>query len=361
MRKYNQIKAMLAITKASLKAMLRNPSSIFFSILFPVIFIAIFGLFGNNLSKYIIYVDPGTNTSDPIYMVIEKIQSFEKKSYTNYDKAYEDLKIGRLDAILKVTTVNGKSNIELTTSEASAVNGSIINSILEGVVNQINISSNKIVEIAKLQTNQISGREYKEIDFILPGQIGFALLNSGIFGTAFVLLSLKETLVLKRFFATPINRMYILIAEGLSRLIFSSLQAILIITVGYFFFHFTLIHGIWTAIEMVILSSLGLIVFLGMGLLISSIAKDENSISPIANLFTLPQFLLGGVFFPIDVFPDWLQPFAKVLPLTHLNEAMRAIAFEGASFQSEAIHIVILLIWAIVIYTITAKLFKWDK
>lgn len=361
MSNYSQLKAMLSITKASLIGMMRNPSSVVFSILFPVIFIAIFGVLGGGSTSYSIYVDSSSNTQANTYKIVKEIKSFKEKEFANYDLAYKELEKGKLDAIVKIETVNGKETISLTTSQASAINGSVISSILKSIINDINLKANNVVEYAKLSENQIQGREYKQIDFILPGQLGFALLNSGIFGSAFVLISLKETLVLKRFFATPIKRLYILLGEGLGRLVFSSLQAILIIAIGHFLFDFTLINGIWTALSMVVLSLFGLTVFLGMGLMISSIAKDQNSIAPIANLFTLPQFLLGGVFFPTDLFPKWLQPIAQILPLTHLSEAMREIAFEGAGFSQISIHLLVLFIWAVIVYTVTAKLFRWDK
>ena len=172
-------------------------------------------------------------------------------------------------------------------------------------------------------------RQYKTIDFILPGQLGFSLLASGVFGVAFMFFNLRNTLVLKRFFATPISRTYIILGEMFSRVVFQMLTAVVIILAGNFFFGFTLIHGFETFIEMLVLSFIGLIVFMGFGFIVSGLAKNDSTIPPFANLITLPQFLIGGTFFPIDVFPKWLQWIAKIMPLTHLNTALREIAFEG--------------------------------
>jgi len=203
-------------------------------------------------------------------------------------------------------------------------------------------------------------REYKTIDFILPGQLGFSLLNSGVFGVAFVFFNLRNTLVLKRFFATPISRTYIVLGEGLARVIFQMLTAIVIIVAGRFLFGFTLINGVETLLEMLVLSFLGLLVFMGMGFIVSGIAKNDSSIPPFANLLTLPQFLLGGTFFPADVFPKWLQPISKAMPLTHLNTAMRAVAFEGQNLWELRNEMGILLLWCVVIYAVAIKVFKWE-
>jgi ABC-2 type transport system permease protein len=99
---------------------------------------------------------------------------------------------------------------------------------------------------------------------------------------------------------------------------------------------------------------------MGFGFIISGLATSDSSIPPFANLFTLPQFLLAGTFFPIDRFPGWLQVIAKILPLTHLNTAMRSVAFEGANLWDVRSEILILLLWGIVAYAIAIKVFRWE-
>jgi ABC-2 type transport system permease protein len=108
------------------------------------------------------------------------------------------------------------------------------------------------------------------------------------------------------------------------------LGAIFIILIGHFFFNFTLVNGAATVINMLILATMGVIVFMGFGFVVSGLAKSESTIPPISNIITLPQFLLSGTFFSIDAFPTWLQPISRALPLTYLNDAMRKVAFEGA-------------------------------
>ena len=203
-------------------------------------------------------------------------------------------------------------------------------------------------------------RAYKTIDFILPGQLGFSLLSSGVFGVAFMFFNLRNTMVLKRFFATPISRTFIILGEALARVIFQMITAIVIILVGHFLFGFTLINGIQTLLEMLVLSFIGLLVFMGFGFIVSGVATSDSSIPPFANLITLPQFLLGGTFFSIAVFPTWLQPISKALPLTHLNTAMRAVAFEGQSLWQVRGEVGILLLWGLVAYAVAVKVFKWE-
>ncbi len=203
-------------------------------------------------------------------------------------------------------------------------------------------------------------REYKTIDFILPGQLGFSMLAAGVFGTAFVFYNLRQTLVLKRFFATPVRREVIVLSEGLARMMFQILGSVVIILLGHFAFGFTLVHGVLTFFEMLAVCALALLIFMGFGFIISGIVKSESAIPPFSNLVVLPQFLLAGTFFSIDAFPKWLQPFCRILPLTYLNDALRRIAFDGAGFWELRMDLLVMLVWGVVVYAIAGKTFKWE-
>lgn len=365
-KKYSQTKATLALTKASLTAMFKNPSALFFGIIFPLVFILLFGVIGGGDISASVYLMEGIHTDNPVYKIIEESDTIISKEYDSLEDAQYDLEIGRIGGILDITQEVGEMGIpsyelNLTTSDASPQEGGLLFSLLKGVSDSINLEIQAAESpFITLDTDQVSGREYSQIDFILPGQLGFGLLSSGVFGTAFLLLNLKKTLVLKRFYATPINRINILIAEGLSKLVYSMIQALVIISVGYFVFDFTLINGIWTFLAMLALAALGLTVFLGLGLFVSAVAKTIDTVSPIANLITLPQFLMAGTFFSTELFPDWLQPFANILPLKHLNDAMRLVAFEGAGFMEVLPHIGALILWTVIVYGLTAKFFSWE-
>jgi ABC-2 type transport system permease protein len=120
------------------------------------------------------------------------------------------------------------------------------------------------------------------------------------------------------------------------------------------------VHGFVTFLNIMVLSFIALILFMGFGFIVSGVAKNESTIPPFANLITLPQFLLAGTFFSIDAFPKWLQPFCNILPLTHFNNAMREIAFEGANLFSVGNEIVILFVWIVIVYAAAYKIFKWE-
>ena len=91
-----------------------------------------------------------------------------------------------------------------------------------------------------------------------------------------------------------------------------------------------------------------------------NMARNDSAIPPFANLITMPQFLIGGTFFSIEAFPKWLQPISKAMPLTHLNTAMRNVAFEGQNLWDVRMEIGILLLWGIAVYIVAVKVFKWE-
>lgn len=367
-RPYSQVRAMLAITKASFRSIFRSPSAVVFSFAFPLIFILVFGFVGGNsrISMKISFTKQ-SDTTNPVFLALKNIEGIIIVNKPEKELA-EDLERGRITAIVDIQK-NGLAMspaylISIKTSEAvNPQNTAVLQAMLNGIIGRVDKA--KYPETPTIaQVNQkvesVKGRTYKTIDFILPGQLGFSLLSAGVFGVAFVFFNLRQTLVLKRFFATPINRSYIVLGEGLSRILFQLITSIVILLIGHFVFGFTLVHGFTTFLELLFLSFLGLMVFMGFGFIVSGLSKSESSIPPFANLITLPQFLLAGTFFSIEAFPKWLQPICKVLPLTHLNNAMRNVAFEGAHLTDCGIEIGVLLLWGLVAYTVAIKVFRWE-
>lgn len=356
---------MFAITRASLRSITRSPSAVVFTLAFPLIFIVVFGFMGGGRFSVDVAVKQGSDRNNPIYMALQGIDVVNLDTTVDAKQLPGDLEKGRIDATLFIKD-NGveampRYSVMVETTSASPERGNIFKSVLKNIFFTLNEALlDDVPTMADLKETSIDVRQYKTIDFILPGQLGFSLLSTGVFGTAFVFLSLRQTLVIKRFFATPVKRQFIVLGEALSRLIFALAGALIIILIGHFAFGFTLIYGVTTVLNMLVLSALGLIVFMGFGFVVSGIAKNENAVPPIANIITLPQFLLSGTFFPITAFPDWLQPVCKVLPLTYLNDAMRKVAFEGMKLYEVGNQVLIVAIWGAVIYLLAFKFFKWE-
>jgi ABC-2 type transport system permease protein len=366
-QQYNQTRAMLAITRASFRAMLRSPSAVIFSIFFPLIFILVFGFIGNTGGMtYRIVIAPGSNTSNAFIDSLQKIRNVKLVSFNSEEELESELIKGRLTAVVAVETMKSVGimpsyavHIQSTTASSDKIYSFL--PLVENIISKIDRARfGQQQSYARIVPEIRQVRKYRTIDFILPGQLGFSLLSAGVFGVAFLFFSLRQQLVLKRFFATPIRRGYIVMGEGLARVIFQLLTALIIVGIGHYAFQFTLVHGWLTFLEIIVLSFIALLVFMGFGFIISGIAKSESSIPPIANIFTLPQFLLAGTFFSIDAFPAWLQPISRALPLTYFNDAMRRIAFEGDHLGDCLLEIGVLVLWGVIGYAIAIKVFRWE-
>jgi ABC-2 type transport system permease protein len=360
-----QLVALFKTSTYAFVAYIRDPSAAFFGFAFPIIFIAIFGLIGQGQTTFEVALREGSTKDSPVYQALNDLEAVGLNDDMTEAEIDEALNKGELPAAITIqeleTETRGQFEVILETSGADPQNAGTVGSIIGNVINSINNPPSQTgSEVVKLETQEVAGRKYTPTDFILPGQLSFALLSTGVFGVAFTLIGLRKTLVLKRMFATPAPKWVILGSKILSSMVVSIIQALVIIGVGYFFFEFTLVNGWITLLEMVLLSVFGLFVFLGFGLLVASLARTEEGASPIANIITLPQFIMSGAFFPTDLFPEFLQPFANALPMSFLNEAMRTVSFEGGGLLSVWQPIAWLLVWGVVVYAATIKLFKWE-
>ncbi len=364
-KKFSQVKAMLAITKGSFRAQLRSPSAVVFGFVFPLLFILIFGFMGGGGPAIRIALSKDTDTTNnPIYQSLLQIKNIIIV-YKSETEVTEDLKKGRITAVVSIKPTGDTLPayaIAVQSSTAGADRIQLLESTLKAVIQRINEKAipNQPTFISYQSLPIIEGRVYRTIDFILPGQLGFSLLSAGLFGVSFLFFNLRESLVLKRFNATPIKRPYILLGEALARIAVQMIIVSLILLIGKFFMHFTLVNGVQTFASLMVLSFIGLLVFMGFGFFISGYAKSINVIPAFTNLLGFPQLLLAGTFFPVESLPTWLRPICSALPLTHLNDAMRKVAFEGAQLTDCIKQIGYLGIWAVVIYALAIKFFKWE-
>jgi ABC-2 type transport system permease protein len=349
----NELRALVALTWFPFIAMMRNIATFAFGFLFPVVFISVFGLIGGGGGGPRLGI-PTDAAGGPAYDALERHPAITLIRGDRFDLERQ-LRLGKLDGVVDVS--GGRVVLEVNSASPSSQASRLF---VQSVLDRLNLAATGVTSPPyALDVSEVAGRTDRYIDFALPGQIGFAVLSTAIFGTVFGLLFLKQALILKRLLATPVHGITILLGQALARLVVALLQTAIILALGVFAFGFQLANGLATFVGMVGMSALGLIVFLGFGLLIAGQARDENGASPLTNLITLPQFLLSGVFFPTDVFPSWVRVIADLLPLTFFNTAMRQLATEGAGLGEIAVPILGMCVWGALAYVIAARTFRW--
>ena len=204
---------------------------------------------------------------------------------------------------------------------------------------------------------KVTEKGSRYVDFLLPGLLGMNIMGTGMWSIGFYVVKTRSNRLLKRLLATPMPRTYFIFAQMTSRLWFLGLEAGALLLFGYLAFGIG-IHGSILSLALIIL--LGAMSFAGLGVLIASRARTIEGVSGLMNVTMMPMWILSGVFFSSSNFPDKMQPVIRLLPLTALNDAMRAVMTDGATLASQWAPIAVMAVWGIVTFGIALKIFRWS-
>jgi ABC-type multidrug transport system permease subunit len=202
----------------------------------------------------------------------------------------------------------------------------------------------------------IEERGSRYIDFLVPGLIGMNLMASGIWGIGFTVVDQRRKKLLKRFVATPMSRSDYLLSFMLARLTWLVLEVAVLVGVGALLFEVP-IRGPLLALSLVCL--LGAFAFGGLGLLLAARTRTIEGASGLMNLAMLPMWVFSGVFFSSANFPDVMPPFIKALPLTAVNDALRANMLEGAGLEQVAGQLGVIALWLVICFAVALRAFRW--
>ena len=264
------------------------------------------------------------------------------------DQATQALRSGKVSIVVKPQNDSFEYRFDPTRPESRAAR-LMLDDVLQrgkGRTDVVKTGEEKITE---------PGARY--VDFLVPGLIGMNLMGSGLWGLGFTVVIARSRKILKRFAATPMRRSHYLFSFMLSRLVFLVLEVAAVIVFASLVFDFT-VRGSWLSLTLI--TVLGGFTFSGIGLLVAARPTTIEGVSGLMNFIMLPMWLLSGTFFSSERFPQVLQPFIKALPLTALNNVLRAVMNEGAALSSNWIPIAILLAWCIVSFVVALKIFKWQ-
>lgn len=204
---------------------------------------------------------------------------------------------------------------------------------------------------------KIQERGSRYIDFVVPGLLGMNLLGSGVWGIGFAVVDARRKRLLKRLVATPMPKGSYLASFIISRLSLLTIEAGLLLAFGALVFGVPM-RGSWLVLALIcVLSSLA---FGGLGLLIAARPRTVEGASGLMNLAMVPMWVFSGVFFSSSRFPQAIQPFVQALPLTAVNNALRANMLEGASLAQVAPELGIVAAWLIVCFAIALWIFRWQ-
>lgn len=209
---------------------------------------------------------------------------------------------------------------------------------------------------APVEEQRITEPGSRYIDWLIPGILGMNIMGGGMWGLGFVTVDLRMRKLLKRFVATPLRRRDFLLSLVVSRLFFLIPEAAAILAVGHWVFGLTPRGSL---LDVAVLALAGSAAFSGIGLLVACRTDKMETISGLMNAVMLPMWILSGIFFSADRFPPAMQPIVQSLPLTQLNNALRAVILEGSSLQEVWLPVGVLLAYGVVAFCAALRWFKW--
>ncbi|MEO8799776.1 MAG: ABC transporter permease [Polyangiaceae bacterium] len=326
----------------------REPAAIFWTFGFPLLLSVALGLAFRNAKPEPVRVAVETSAISAHALEILAGDPNVQAKELDPVAAHEALRTGKVGLVVKATGPAGYTYEYDPTRPESRLARALVDDAIEkgeGRKDQATVTERVLTE---------AGSRY--IDFLIPGLIGIGLMSSGLWGVGFALTEMRTKKLLKRLIATPMRKADFLASFLIVRSLFVIFEVPPLLLFGWLVFGVET-RGSWLLLAGVTL--VGTLTFAGLGLLIGSRTSSSEVVQGLINFVSLPMYMCSGVFFSADRFPDWLQPVIRVLPLTALNDALRAVITDGAGLRVVALPIAILMGWGVASFAIALRSFRW--
>jgi ABC-type multidrug transport system permease subunit len=338
------LRELLELTRVRVLLFLREPEALFWVFAFPLVMAAVLGFAFRSSgapSSRVAVVPSGDAQA-----LLQRLQSvgMEAELATDAASAARGLRKGRVDVLveqgepprLRFDPARQEALIARLRVEA-ALRGEPAEALLE------------------LQPEQVIGSRY--VDFLFPGLLGMNLMGTGLWSIGFAIAEMRQRKLLRRLLVTPMRRSSFLASILLARLVFLLAELSILTSFGAWVLDVPM-RGSLAAF--VLTSLLGAVAFAGLGLLAASRVRTIQGASGMLNLVMLPMWLGSGVFFSYERFPEVLHPILRLIPLTALNDALRALMLDGDGLASQAAPLSVLALWGGVSFVLAVRLFRWE-
>jgi ABC-2 type transport system permease protein len=340
---------------ARIKEMQREPDVIFWVFVFPLLLAFGLGIAFRSRPASIpsVAIAAGPNADAILELAQRSPQSLHAQIVPEAE-ALNGFRLGRYDLVI-IPGSNGASdhNVSVEYRFDPARPESVLARAQADEVLQAAAGRKNPLATSALASSE-PGARY--IDFLIPGLLGMNLMNSGMWGVGFSLVDYRQRKLLKRYVATPMRRSDFLLALTSSRLVLMVIELALLLGLGMFIFHMRIVGSL---LAIVLLGALGAAAFAGLGLLTASRAQKIETVSGLMNLVMMPMWIFSGVFFSYERFPAVIHPLIRALPLTALNDALRATILEGAPLAAQAGRLAVLLAWTVISFLLALSWFRW--
>jgi ABC-2 type transport system permease protein len=329
----------------------REPEVVFWVFVFPLLLAAGLGIAFRNkpadASSVAIVAGAGAHEAETLLQRSQQHAAF-KIDVQDESTARRGFRLGKYDLVIEPDGSGALRYLYDPARPESVLAKAVVDNALQTSAGRKDVVATTAI------TSSEPGSRY--IDFLIPGLLGMNLMNSGMWGIGFALVDMRQRKLLKRFVGTPMRRGDFLLALLSSRLVLMIIEIGLLLTLGVVVFHMRVLGSIFAIL---FLGSVGAMCFGGVGLLTASRAQKIESVSGLMNLVMMPMWIFSGVFFSYERFPAVLQPLIKVLPLTALNDALRASILEGTPLIHQWQRLLIMSLWGGISFLLALKWFRW--
>lgn len=357
------------LCKTLTKRYFRDPVALFFTLVFPLIFLLVFGAMSRTTSvsfNIVVINNSDTKFAAEFANQIKENDVFKiKNGVKTFDQAKEKMGRGELDSIIELPAGFGELNDSgvpqgktiVYYQEAKPDTGQTVASVMQQILNGINEELTGSTDPLAVEQKATKTTNLTRFDYTLAGIVGFSILSLAVFGMANGFPADKKSGSLRRLRATPLRASQLILATALEYLLIGMLTVIVMFAVALTMFDFNMRGSYLTLAAFALI---GIFSLFGFGMAIGGWAKNENQSAPLSNLVAFPMMFLSGVFFPTFLMPEWLQSISHFLPLTPIIEGIRLIITENASLLALGPQFAIIGAWTVAIYTIAFRVFRWE-
>ncbi len=361
----------LTFARINTRRFFRDRLAIFFGILFPLIFLFVFGgIFGNNSQASFHVALINNSKSEFAKQFVDQLKKESAFKIDEGDKtldaAKEKMVRSQIDATIILpenfgavdsATHTPKGQAEVYYTQNTQQSGQTMTTIIDGVFRGINKNITHADEPFTVVGKKINQKSLTSFDYTFAGLLGFALLGMGIFGPVNVFPELKKQGILRRLSTTPLKVWQYFCSMAISQSIIGLVSIAIMFIVALTVFKLEVVGNVLVLIGFLVFA---IIEILGIGLAIGGWARNERQAAPLSNIITFPMMFLSGTFFPRFLMPEWLQGATAYLPLTPIIDGIRYIVNEGYGIMQLGPQLGLMAAWTIVIYVIAFRVFRWE-
>ena len=350
-----------------MKEFLRDRLAIFWTIGFPVMFIFIFGVVfsGGDDIAYpvaVVNLDQGPIGGElvKVFDSVEPLETVEGERAQMLTQLEEgDLRLVLVvpESFTSSITQGLNSELEVIYDPSNQTSAQIVLTIVREVIGAFEREVAQRPQLMTISATPVTSDRLRQIDFLVPGILAMAIMQLGLMGTAPLLVSLREQQVLRRLGATPLTRTKLLTSQVLNRLTIGVAQTTILVFVGVIVFDVTIVGSIPLLVGITLL---GTLMFVAMGYVIAAFAKTLDSVMGLASFLNFPMMFLSGLFFPVEVMPEWIRPVISAIPLTYLVDALRQVMVASPPQFSLATDLIVVSIWLVVCSLLALRFFRWE-